>query len=173
MAPCCACTRCLLLTQENMCAEWREGLCLWRALSWSPLSPQALVSSHVGKQIELDITHIHKHKQRLLTAAMAGPGGDTAYCTSISPGIPASQHTPISQLLETNTLPSVASIWGHPSSPNRVIFLPCVGRAEPGSELPCCWADSPPDLLAQAWGQPPCPTSGRRWEAKDEPKDPS
>lgn len=71
-----------------MCAEWREGPCLWRALSWSPLSLQelCLVSSHVGRGWEAD--RAGYHTQRRLAAAMAGRRGNTAYCTCMSPGGP-------------------------------------------------------------------------------------
>lgn len=164
MAPCCGCTRCLLSTQENMCAGWREGTCLRRALSWSPLSLQTLVSSHVGRGREVD--RAGHHRRRLSAAAIAGPRGNTAHRASTSPVGPLPPPTPLSHPLETDTLPSVASIQGHPSSPDRVIFLPCGRRAEPGSELPCCRARSPPDLLVQARRQPPCPASGRRWGSK-------
>lgn len=116
-----------------------------------------------GKWIEMDTTH---------GGSSLWPWQDLETTFHESRG-PVTPLIAISQLLETNTLPSVASTRGHPSGPNRVIFLPRVRRAEPGSELPCCWADSPPDLLAQAWGQPPCPASGRRQEAKGEPKEPN
>lgn len=95
MAPCCGCTRCLLSTQENMCAEWREGLCLWRAPSWSPLSLQALclVSSHAGKEREadkLDTTQGSSHRSH------GRPQRQHCLpCLHESSGPPVPSHTPL------------------------------------------------------------------------------